>query len=548
MFKKIKSFSLIEVIVSIMILSLVVLSVLSLFNKFFKDETQYNQDFKFEKISLQIKKIIEYKYLNFIISKNILDLNTTKIGGSKPYNDTINKAVILYENEILLPMFDETNLTKMDLQLKFWELSKKQLEEYPNKPYDIFVTQNINSYKNILYPYKNVFIFKWNNLYKMRDFNDSVKNCLFSINTNKEISFVDYNDLSNIDVIDNSVVTPCNVIINNFITNNNKALESKIDTNNLESSYQSIKNEFKFLKIDNLNIMKNKMDLTMEKFDKVVSNLHDFSVREHKLVGMNYETTINHFVSCYFDDVNTHANQCTITNYNNGEKLNINKIKFLFSNGIWMEDNSTGTPQTLHNSDMNTTDVKNSLMTFRVDSLGHKKPLAPARMTGTTAPNLENIRELEYFNDINITGMVSVKMPSLSLGFNPINRLTSKEGEIVFVPEAYRIFGLYDEIGSSKLGVSEFMDLPFYFTNISGSMLKINKQANVISPEVFDTNLTFDLNVPIIKNKNTAYEEENSGPYSAGLLVIFPWIVDSNETLIHDYNYGYYFKTITSIR
>lgn len=537
--KKQLSFTLIEVIISISILSMILISVFTIFDKYISDEIKITKNEKFIYLSEKLEENLYRNYLNFVINDDVLYFNYELIGGSKNNNKIINTET-LYPSYQLVPLYNNNNLDKV---LSFWNVNKKEIEQRVGIPFDMIITNQKDTYKNILFPFKKIYLFDWGKLEELRNFKN-VKDCIFFINDKNEVELNRYDEL---DIATNFSGSDCKPIVRNFIIRNNNSLNGRLNSSKMESSYKNIINEVKMKKISNFKVVKKKIEITLNKFNKIEDNLKDYVRRENELLGKNNELSIDHFVSCYFDiEAASNLNHCRLSNFMDDDPINNNKVKFFFNNGLWyFQKNNDGSITNYFNKNMLIKDLKNVIITFEPRS-GANEHLRPVQfLRGTTAYNVDELKEFEDISRIQLTGMVSMKMPMLIEdevdGFSQTNKMEAGLGELSFVPETYKIFGLYDESGLSKQGVSEFFEIPFYFTNITGSSIRID---NYFNGEMYRKN--FDINVPLIKNQNTINEMHISGPYSAGIIIIFPWILNSNQELMNTSNYGFHFKTLST--
>lgn len=545
--KKIFAFSIIELIVSITIIGMITIGVFELFNKYLKSENIVKKNEKYENLVKILEKTMEEKLLNFILQDQIVHLEYEVIGGVK-LNNKISSLEVLYEPFDLQPIIDvNSSAPNYDKKLSLWGLEKKELESQANMPYDIVFSSRISNYEDVYFPIKDLFVFDWGRLVEIPNFNKDVKECFFYINDLNEFNMNTFDILPGI--LTSSGLN-CDAVIQDFANKNDKALSGRINKDEPESTFKSALIEIKVTKITTFDATIKKIKNTLNKVKKIENNLKDFSRRENELLGRNNELSIDHFVACYFDL--SANNSCRINNFQDDSafaELNQNKIKFIFNDGLWYieKDPVSGVETNRLNQEMTIKDVKNMIMTFEPQNGAREQDRSIGFTKGTTGENIDFLREFENILDsVQVTGMIALNMPEFKIdnvdGFNKNDRATAGLGPLVFVHEAYKIFGLYDPSGSSKEGVSDFFDIPFYFTNVTGSSIRINEG----TANEFRKN--FDLNVPLTVHKNSINEKQISGPYGSGVLIIFPWIVSSNQELLQVFNYGIYFKTITTAK
>jgi hypothetical protein len=276
--------------------------------------------------------------------------------------------------------------------------------------------------------------------------------------------------------------------------------------------------------INNSNIVKKKIEETLEKFNKLslyVNQWVDEKIKSNKLKGgapgINYlafmpvdknadNLEIPSSEDCGGDDIT--ADDCTSGLAMNG----------IFTNHIYKQDFSgTKSEEEFTNE-----------IYFTTNTAGHNLSNTDFKFTNTNF----NIKLKKLINgtppQLDVIGMVPLDFPLNT------DKFAATTPNVKISTASKRIMG----VNSSFDAIENFYGIPFFVSNTSFSMIKIDGND--------DSKMVFLNNLPLIETTNTYYP-----PYTMTFVCIFPWFVDAETPGIPntklDYNYGFTSKQIFSV-
>lgn len=501
MFIKKKIFTLIETLVSMMILSIVILTIYKFYTDFIREDKKILNEEKFNKVTYEIQKSFENQSLNYILNGNINKIEFNEDNQIVSYEP-------IFESKKIQAIYIEEK--KEDIELLF-NLQKKDLELYSNEYFDFVFFNQRERYLGIEFPYKEFFFFLWGELINYRDFNLSVKECFFDFSKGFKI-----NSYDNLNTLTNTNNEDCSTVWNNFVDKNKPLLDL-----GYKNAFTKAKNEFKVSQISNFDFVSNKVKESYNNFKSIANNLKDFAKREIEYTTNSKELMIDHFVLCYLYVSGGSQSKCNIHRGNvSDSQVNVNKIKFILSND-----------STYFGKEVD--DIENAIFTTDRNSTNLSSIKGTTGENQTTYPLFDN-------SDFGLTlyGLI----PTI-----PLSIETNIDSNLIFNKDAYRIFGTNHglEINNPTLdlnktnGYETLGNTPIYFSNVSLSGFK---KDNINLVGLNATILKhFPINVPIVTDEKFF----STGPYSSLLLMIFPWIVEANDDDI-SLGFGYFTQTIES--
>lgn len=253
-----KSFTLIEIIVIIMIISFFSIGVMQGLSFFQNESIHQEQMKKLKVIEKDFQKIFTFRNTSFLFKDYV------------PYylTDT-SETIKLYENNgSINPIFDTSGTIPKVTFTNFWKTSIKNLTDFANKPFDIIVENRYFDYYTVV-PYKNVFVISWGRINSYPSFTNfgsgsvNLKELFFKKDPlTGAVTFYPYASLSPAD----------KTTVNDWL-----------DSKGLTIGF--INKEINHIKINNMQIMKEKIKVTMDKIDKIEKNLKYWVTAQIKSVS-----------------------------------------------------------------------------------------------------------------------------------------------------------------------------------------------------------------------------------------------------------------------
>ena len=478
-----------------------------------------------------------YSLLQETLTKNKIDLKMAQIEKSliQSFNDNINSYI--YKNEIydkngntiysgvsngtIRQMRMKTNTLNSNLSdrkdeetaiLSFFNLSKRTIHDIGANNIDIIINTNIIK-DEVSYPVKEISIISWGKLNKMKGFTKLVKGDLVKTDTDSTTG----HSKTYIKKITSTNLTPR---LSAFLTSN-------------DSYYQIFRKEIKMVTVSNANIMKNKIEETLGKFNKISNYLNEWideKIKSNKLRGGS--PGVDYLAFMPVDLTKEYLNIPQSKDYGGSGDLNGNYISNIdenyltspknieeFSNEIVFIDSSI-TASTLSAGDFKLTKIEDK--GIKLTGLG---------LTPTVEFKFKGFVPLELYNE-NGTDFDG------NNNFDP-----SGDFNVKILENSKKIMG----INSSFDAVESFLGIPFMVSNTSKGEIKIE---GITNP---NGDMTFYNNLPILNTVGTS-TETNYPPYSMHLLCVFPWFSDIkastdiiNPNMSIKENYGFISKQIYSV-
>lgn len=504
MIKKIKSFTIIEILITIMVVSIMSIGVMGGY-KFFQDEL-VNQSTKKKLLLIrsQMENIFSLKMKNFILSSGVW----AKYAGSTSLS-------LLYEVDKLQPIIDDnnSNLTEDDFGT-FWNIGAKDLKDFANKPFDIVIENKYFTHYT-KFPYKNIFIVSWGRLNSFPSWQSNIvlKSHFIHKENNESWVFKTFSEM-------------------------NTTAQTELETWALSHGFNKeiFNKEITYITASNLEIMKNKVEASVNKFNNIVKNIEYWVDAKIKLEdgtgalpGKNYfmfakTETETEDVSSRFIVNNTATPPATGTMQIDNRMIDIQVDK---------------TPQILF--DGNLTNIFSFVDLDETDG------------ENTRYISTKNSEFNCIFNDFDSAKVTFTNaLPISSLTDNDLITCNVVDVNGTLFSGTKKMMGIISEFD----GKEEISGFPIVLSNVDESNITLE---DAEFATVLDSTAT-PLTTKIFKNNipksevltNGTYRLKNSPPYSLSLIMIFPWIIESDETNLSERNfiysnYGWYKKEIFAV-
>jgi hypothetical protein len=568
MLKLKKSFTLIETILSITGLSIIFVSVATLINFNLKETKKKETLLIFDQLVNNINKGInnnilktiydKYHLVQFQVENYTTNLEYKRIHDFKYYyNFNIVEPLIELEDINTFPQdgnnvnfiynstikIQKDNLIEYNWKKQLFSLNDNILKNIKN--YNILINQKKEFYERTTFPYLDIYVIDYSKLTNLNSFNRIVKTCLFKKNNdnnfylstlarssdNDGFVFFNTNTIKGFDDDgSNSVNIYCNNVLKTFLIKNlDNELFNDIDTvdGNEEKMKKIINNNINFVKVSNRETILNKLKSSINKAKKIRDNLKTFNTIEENNNGLN-KLLVDNYITCWDPSNNT----CSIST-DSSKEINLDLVKVIEptntdENGIAFDNKKIN-------------EMENIILTINRKS-GLTETSDIKNNTSNNTANANDYIDNIYFYLDGSTTKSNIKVE----GFVPILKFSTKlydfkssanlEPNMAFLTKNYELFS-----GTNKNNVVEdFIQTPFYFTNINDSKLKIkNSDNSLFSGDIIKY---FNLNVPEIYG---SLNSKKVGPFSSGILILFPWLkaLNTNDELLYE-NFGYYYLPI----
>lgn len=490
MLNKKEAFTIMEIMIVIMIVGILSIGLLSSF-KIFQEEVT-NQEIK--------KKLI-------IVKKGLEDVLKLK-SNSFIYRDSIREiasdgSIVELYNTNELQHITTLNSSKTNF-LNFLNISEENLLDFANKPFDIIFEEKYSNHY-VPFPYKNIFVMSWGKLNSWPDFDDDLKE-LFINNDSNEFVFKTFYEMES-DAQDE--------------------LEAWALSKNLDVSI--FNKEISHFKITNIEIVKNKIDNSIKRFNDIannISNWADLKIRMEAGTGAMPGKNNFMFAKSKTSDL-SNLNDIFLDDTTNA--IEDKMIDVLIDEDEDIEDHKISNVFAFIDRDETTITSNNRFTSTKGSIISCKNKIYPR---GSDPTDLQDIVAENF-------------VPISGLTVNEHIECTQSGSQVSLFAPTKKMMG----VTTNFEGQEDFHGFPILISNTEKSKLDIGGGGG---------GLDFLSNTPQSEEIGSSgnFRLKNSPPYSTVLLMVFPWFIDATaahnaadsiQTDMQYSKYGFYMKHIFSV-